>query len=305
MATCISRFLCIALFLLTYVHLGSTSLRCYTCKSQFNGDCDDVRGRTLPDEGCENSKLVKAFPQAGTSYVCVVHRMSQSGKSLSFTPVVSSIGYITSNYSDNSNYLEIHLISISFASKQGKSGQKMIGIKENVYKKLNTQKIILILPKLIRPKSKEYIKLKSNDSCYHPLIYPNYLSDPDGIDKKTLIFGIRFIQKMIKTEALKPFDLKMHDTLITDCEDFEHDSDPYWNCVFRLMTSSGFHQKSTCKMEPADDPMAVVDHDLLVYGIKGLRVVDCSVHTTTDFFPSERSNDYERSRSNQGKVGNR
>lgn len=78
MATCISRLLCITLFLLAYVQLGSSSLRCYTCKSQFNGDCDDARGRTLPDEGCENSKLVKAFPQAGSSYVCVVHRMSQS-----------------------------------------------------------------------------------------------------------------------------------------------------------------------------------------------------------------------------------
>ncbi|KAF5272047.1 hypothetical protein FQR65_LT05028 [Abscondita terminalis] len=202
-----------------------------------------------------------------------------AGKSLSFTPVVSSIGYITSNYSDNSNYpdLEIHLIPISFASKQGQSGQKMIGIKENVYKKLNTKKSISILPKLIRPKSKGYMKLKSNDPYDHPLFYPNYLSDPDGIDKKTLIFGIRFIQKMIKTEALKPFEFKMHDTLITECEDFEHDSDPYWDCVLGLMTSSGFHQTSTCKMGPADDPMAVVDHDLLVYGIKGLRVVDGSV----------------------------
>ncbi|XP_031353436.1 uncharacterized protein LOC116178163 isoform X2 [Photinus pyralis] len=67
-----------ALTLSAEFNYSSTSLRCYTCKSSFNGDCDDVRGRTLPDEGCENSKLVKAFPQAGTTYVCVVHRMAQS-----------------------------------------------------------------------------------------------------------------------------------------------------------------------------------------------------------------------------------
>jgi len=76
MASCISRFLCIALFLLALIELG-TSLRCYQCKSAFNGECDDPRGKILPDEVCEHSKLVKAFPQTGSKFVCVLHRMVQ------------------------------------------------------------------------------------------------------------------------------------------------------------------------------------------------------------------------------------
>ncbi|XP_031353437.1 uncharacterized protein LOC116178163 isoform X3 [Photinus pyralis] len=102
MASCISRYMCKALILLACIQIGSTSLRCYTCKSSFNGDCDDVRGRTLPDEGCENSKLVKAFPQAGTTYVCVVHRMAQSGQA-------ESIWGFLEPY-------PIHLMTLSYAT---------------------------------------------------------------------------------------------------------------------------------------------------------------------------------------------
>lgn len=76
MATCISYFMCIALFLLICVQSG-TSLRCYECKSAFNGECDNVKGKNIPDENCNNSKLVKAFPMAGSKFVCVIHKMAQ------------------------------------------------------------------------------------------------------------------------------------------------------------------------------------------------------------------------------------
>lgn len=76
MAVCISQFACLLVFFLAYLQLG-TSLKCYTCKSTFNGDCDDVKGKHIAEETCENSKLVQAFPQAGAQYVCVLHRMVQ------------------------------------------------------------------------------------------------------------------------------------------------------------------------------------------------------------------------------------
>jgi len=38
-----------------------------------------------------------------------------------------------------------------------------------------------------------------------------------------------------------------------------------------------YHPIGTAKMGPKEDPMAVVDHRLRVYGLKGLRIVDCSV----------------------------
>jgi choline dehydrogenase-like flavoprotein len=41
-----------------------------------------------------------------------------------------------------------------------------------------------------------------------------------------------------------------------------------------------FHPSSTCRMGPASDPMAVVDHDAHVHGVDGLRVVDASIFPT-------------------------
>ena len=41
-----------------------------------------------------------------------------------------------------------------------------------------------------------------------------------------------------------------------------------------------FHPSGTCKMGPATDPLAVVDHELRVHGLAGIRVVDCGIMPT-------------------------
>ena len=50
---------------------------------------------------------------------------------------------------------------------------------------------------------------------------------------------------------------------------------------FALRTvSTMFHPSGTCKMGPASDPLAVVDHEARVHGVEGLRVVDASIFPT-------------------------
>ena len=61
------------------------------------------------------------------------------------------------------------------------------------------------------------------------------------------------------------------------CRHLSFGTDDYWACVARQFTSNLHHQVGTCKMGPLSDPDAVVDPQLRVRGVKGLRVVDASI----------------------------
>lgn len=50
-----------------------------------------------------------------------------------------------------------------------------------------------------------------------------------------------------------------------------------WQPFVQKYASTSYHPGGTCKMGKADDPMAVVDQYLRVRGVKGLRVIDCSI----------------------------
>lgn len=64
------------------------------------------------------------------------------------------------------------------------------------------------------------------------------------------------------------------------CKKFPHLSDDFWACLARHYTQTIYHPCGTAKMGPASDPTAVVDSELQVYGIKGLRVIDASIMPT-------------------------
>lgn len=67
---------------------------------------------------------------------------------------------------------------------------------------------------------------------------------------------------------------------IPGCAHYPFVSDDYWRCQARHYTMTIFHPVGTCKMGPHEDPMAVVNPRLQVYGVKGLRVVDASIMPT-------------------------
>uniref|UniRef100_T1K714 Glucose-methanol-choline oxidoreductase C-terminal domain-containing protein n=3 Tax=Tetranychus urticae TaxID=32264 RepID=T1K714_TETUR len=61
------------------------------------------------------------------------------------------------------------------------------------------------------------------------------------------------------------------------CEKHKPYSDPFFECITRSFTATIYHPVGTAKMGPADDPLAVVDPELRVHGVKRLRVIDGSI----------------------------
>lgn len=64
-----------------------------------------------------------------------------------------------------------------------------------------SRKQMKILPTVIRPKSKGYLKLKNSDPLSKPLIHPKYLSHPDDI--AVMVEGIKFVLRFVGAESLK------------------------------------------------------------------------------------------------------
>ena len=120
-----------------------------------------------------------------------------------------------------------------------------------------------------RPESRGYVRLASSDPREHPLIQPNYLSDP--IDQAALISGVRLARRMLETSPLQPYfaeHVSPGAEVQTDDEILDFS---------RRLGSTVFHLTGTCRMGPSTDPLAVVDHQLRVRGIEGLRVADASI----------------------------
>ncbi|OXU25231.1 hypothetical protein TSAR_005288 [Trichomalopsis sarcophagae] len=142
---------------------------------------------------------------------------------------------------------------------------------------LNKQSFMIIVI-LLSPKSRGKITLKSKDPGAKPQIYPNYLSDAD--DVRVMTKGIRYAIELSKAEALQKYNSTLVENRILGCEKLEMYSDEYWDCALRTFGTTTYHPVGTSKMGPVDDPMAVVDPRLKVYGIDNLRVVDASIIPT-------------------------
>jgi choline dehydrogenase-like flavoprotein len=119
----------------------------------------------------------------------------------------------------------------------------------------------------VRPKSSGSVKLASADPRAKPVIDANYLAEPE--DLQTLLHGLGLARKILAQPAFEP--LKSVEILPGPAVQEAAALEQY----IRNTAVSVHHPTSTCRI--GTDPMAVVDAQLRVHGISGLRVVDASV----------------------------
>ncbi|GFN98667.1 choline dehydrogenase, mitochondrial [Plakobranchus ocellatus] len=131
-------------------------------------------------------------------------------------------------------------------------------------------------PTLLRPESRGSITLKSTDPFDYPRIQANYLSTDYDLD--ILVKGIEACKALANTKTLQSVGAKFLDTKpLSPCKEFKFDSRDYWRCVIKMESFSVYHPVGTCKMGTKDDRTAVVDSQLRVQGVSGLRVADASI----------------------------
>lgn len=122
---------------------------------------------------------------------------------------------------------------------------------------------------LLRPKSRGQVTLANADARQAPLIDPAFLAHDD--DLETLVKGYKLTQKLMDAPALA--SIRQKDAFTAHVK-----TDDDIRQVLRERTDTVYHPVGTCKM--GTDAMAVVNPQLQVHGIEGLRVVDASVMPT-------------------------
>lgn len=151
--------------------------------------------------------------------------------------------------------IQFHFIGFS-ADRPGEGLHKFSGFSQNICQ--------------LRPESRGEILLKSPDPMAPPAIHPNYLSA--DIDRAVLMDGLKLGRRIAQQAPMRAFIASEHlpgEAVQTDAEMLEY---------ARNYGGTIFHPIGTAKM--GRDAMAVVDEQLRVHGITGLRVADAAVMPT-------------------------
>ncbi|MEO5932161.1 MAG: GMC family oxidoreductase N-terminal domain-containing protein [Duganella sp.] len=121
----------------------------------------------------------------------------------------------------------------------------------------------------LRPTSRGHVRIAGADSYAPPKISPMYLSTAE--DRQVAAAALTLTRRIVASPALTKFTPE------------EYKPGAHYRTEEELARAAGdigttiFHPVGTCKMGRADDPTAVVDSELRVIGVAGLRVVDASI----------------------------
>lgn len=125
-----------------------------------------------------------------------------------------------------------------------------------------------LLGGIMHPFARGSVHINSANASLPPVVDPRYLSN--AFDLAATIQAAKFLRKMGNTSPFKDLWVKEYDPGL------ETQTDAQWEAYVRENVSTFYHPLGTCAMLPREDG-GVVDPELRVYGVRGVRVVDASV----------------------------
>ncbi len=179
-------------------------------------------------------------------------RWRKDGKSMAATPFAEGAAFLKSEPSLERPDIQLHFV-ISIVDDHARKLHAGYGYSCHICK--------------LRPESRGTVTLKSADPFDSPAIDPAFLADRR--DLETMIRGARLTREIMNAPAMERYRHK--ELFGTDTATSDED----WEAHIRQRADTIYHPVGTCKM--GFDEMAVVDPELRVHGIDGLRVIDASV----------------------------
>jgi choline oxidase len=127
-----------------------------------------------------------------------------------------------------------------------------------------------LTPNVTQGRSRGTVRLRSPDFRDRPRVDPRYFTDADGYDDRIMLTGVRLARSIAAQSPLAPWvarELAPGPDAQTDDELLDY---------IHQCHNTVYHPAATARMGSPSDPMAVLDPQLRVKGVSGLRVVDAS-----------------------------
>jgi len=199
----------------------------------------------------KNPDMLGLGLRGGIDFVRHILRWRKDGTGMIATPGAESGAFLKSDPSLDRPDLQLHFV---------------IGLVDDHSRKMHLGFGYSCHVCVLRPHSRGDVRLNDNNPLSPPRIDPNYLSDER--DAATLLKGAKIMRQILEAPALSNY---RHKELYVAAGK----NDVELMQQIRARADTIYHPVDTCRMG-ADD-MAVVDPQLRVRGVKGLRVVDASV----------------------------
>lgn len=136
--------------------------------------------------------------------------------------------------------------------------------------------LVNVYPILLRPKSRGKVTLNKRNPKYgRPVIQANLLKEAE--DLETLVDGIDIALQLLDKKEIKKAEIKFAPIDLFPCDRLRNRDQ--WNCIARHYTKAMNNPIGTCRMGD-NATNSVVDFQLRVHGVEGLRIVDGSVMPT-------------------------
>ncbi|MGH3763873.1 MAG: GMC family oxidoreductase [Pseudonocardiaceae bacterium] len=128
-----------------------------------------------------------------------------------------------------------------------------------------------LTPNVTRGRSRGTVRLRSRDFRDRPKVDPRYFTDPDGHDIAVMLAGIKLARRIAAQPALRAWverELTPGPDAVTDDALIDY---------IRKTHNTVYHPAGTARMGAVEDSEAVLDPQLRVKGVTGLRVADASI----------------------------